>query len=50
MRFQQGLFADDLTSEFGETSPAASMFSSFITDGMSPVDARDAVRALLGGQ
>ncbi len=49
-RFQEHLFGDELATEFGEDSAAPGLFNSFVRDGMSPLDARDAVRALLGGQ
>jgi hypothetical protein len=49
-KFQRTIFSDELATEFGADSAAEGLFESFVDDGMSPVDARDAVRALLGGQ
>ena len=48
--FQKRVRMEELMSEFGGNSAAEGLFESFVDDGMSPLDARDAVRALLGGQ
>jgi hypothetical protein len=48
--FQKRVRMEELMSEFDGNPAAEGLFESFVDDGMSLVDARDAVRALLGGQ
>jgi hypothetical protein len=48
--FEKNVRMEELMSEFDGNSAAEGLFESFVDDGMSPLDARDAVRALLGGQ